>query len=63
MVFIYLPEVETHSSCETPSRKAVTILFYLEDIFKFPSTSRNIVSKQEILKITTYLAHITMIAF
>ena len=54
--------VITHSSCETCNHRAVTIFFYLEDI-KFSSVSLNIVSKQEILKVTTYLAHITNIAF
>ena len=32
-------------------------------VLKFSSASLNIVSKQEIRKVTTYLAHITMIAF
>ena len=43
--------------------KAVTIFFYLEDILKFSSASLSVVSKKEILKVTTYLAHITIIAF
>ena len=61
MLFLYLPEVVTHCSCETPNHKAVTI--YLADSLKFSSASLNIVSKQEILKVTIYLAHITMIIF
>ena len=52
-----------YPSCETPNHKAVTIFFYLEDILKFFSASLSIVNKQEILKVTTYLAHIIIIAF
>ena len=61
MLFLYLPEAATHCSCETPNHNATTI--YLADSSKFSSASLNIVSKQEILKVTIYLAHITMIIF
>ena len=49
--------------CETPNHKAVTIFLYVEDILKFSSATLSIVSKQEILKVTTYLAYFTIIAF
>ena len=63
MFFLYLLCVVTHTLCETPHYKAVTIFFYLEDmLLKFSSASLSIVSKQEIQKVTTYLAHITIIA-
>ena len=40
-----------------------SIFFYLEDILKFSSASLSIVSKQEILNVSTHLANITIIAF
>ena len=49
--------------CETPYHKAVTISFYLEDFLKLSSAALSIVNKQEILKVSTYLAHFTITAF
>ena len=51
-----------HPCCETHNYKFVTIFFYVEYILKFCSALLSKVSKQ-ILKLTTYLAHITIIAF
>ena len=63
MVFLYLPYAITHPWCDTPNHKAVTTFCYLEAILKFSSASLIIESKQEILKVTTYLPNITTIAF
>ena len=51
----------THPFCETPNHKTITFFFYLENILKFLFVSPSLVSKQEILKVTTYLAHIFIV--